>query len=67
MNLKKYTNILFEKKRIRHEMKRIQSKSHQIRTYNINKISVMFDDKMFEDRLDDGIKTLAYGQKDVKF
>ena len=38
MNHEEYVNVLIEKKRIRHEMQRIQSKFHQIRTYNINNI-----------------------------
>ena len=41
-----YTNILMEKKRITHEIKRMQSKSHQIETYGIYKISLLcFDNK----------------------
>ena len=40
-------------------MKIIQSKSHQIRMYNINKINLScIDDKRY---IDVGIKTLAYG------
>ena len=58
-------DILFEKKIIRHKMKRIQSKKHKIGTYEINKISLSeFDDKRFV--LDDGIHTLAYFYKDLK-
>ena len=64
MNHEEYIDILFEKKYTRHGMKRIQSKSHQIGTYNINKRSLScFDDKMYI--LDDGIKNLAYGHKDT--
>ena len=49
---------------MRHEIKRIQSKSHQIRTYNFNEIYFLcFDDKRYI--LNDGIKTLAYGHKDL--
>ena len=41
----KFINILFEKKQIRQEIKRIQNKSYQIVTYNTNKISLAcFDD-----------------------
>ena len=40
-------------------MRRIQSKKHKIRTYEVNKIALpCFDDKRFV--LDDGINTLAY-------
>ena len=57
-------DILFEKKIIRHKMKRIQSKKHKIGTYKINKISLSeFDDKRF---VLDGIQTLAYFYKDLK-
>ena len=53
-----FKDTLFNKKVIRHKMKRIQSKKHKIGTYEINKISLScFDDKRFV--LDDGIHTLA--------
>ena len=43
-------------------MKRIQSKKHNIETYEINKISLFcFDDKIFV--LDDGIHKLPYLNK----
>ena len=65
MNDKEYLNKLSEKKRIRHKMKRIQGHSYLIWTYNINKISLRyFDDKRYI--LDDGIKTLPYGHKNLK-
>ena len=45
-------------------MKIIQSKLHEIGTYELNKISLScFDDKRFV--LDDGINTLAYFHKDI--
>ena len=54
-----FKDVLFNKKIIRHKMKRIQAKKHKIGTYEINKISLScFDDKRFI--LDDGIHTLAY-------
>ena len=44
-------------------MKRIQSKKHQLRTYEIGKISLScFDDKRYV--LDDGMHMFAYFQKD---
>ena len=59
MNLK----MFYSKKIIRHKMKRIQAKKHEIGTYEINKISLSgFDDK--RQVLDDGIHTLAYFHKD---
>ena len=56
-----FKDVLFNKKIIRHKMKRIQVKKHKIGTYEIDKISLScFDDKV----LDDGIHTLAYFYKD---
>ena len=64
----KYTEIvgaLLNKKIIRHNMKRIQSKLQRIRTYNVCKISLScFDDKRYVS--DDGVNTLAYFHKDIK-
>ena len=60
-----FKDTLFNKKVVRHKMKRIQSKKHKIGTYKINKISLLcFDDKRFV--LDDGIHTLAYFHEDLK-
>ena len=57
--------VLFNKKVIRHKMKRIQAKKHKIGTYEIDKISLScYDDKRYE--LDDGVHTLAYFHKDCK-
>ena len=59
----KFKDILFNKKIIRHKMRRIQSKKDKIGTYEIDKISLsVFDDKRY--MLDDGIYTLAYFHKD---
>ena len=56
--------MLFNKKFVRHKMKRIQSKLHEIDTYDINKISLScFDDKRYI--LNDRINTLAYFHKDI--
>ena len=61
---KEYLDVLFNKKVITHSMKRIQSKLHEIDTYDIFKISLScFDDKKYV--LDDGINTLAYFHKDI--
>ena len=58
-----FKDVLFNKKIIRHKMKRIQAKKHKIGTYEIDKILLScFDDKRFV--LDDGIYTLAYFQND---
>ena len=57
-----FKDVLFNKKIIRHKMKRIQAKKHKIGTYEIDKISLScFDDKRYV--LDDGIHTLAYFHK----
>ena len=42
----KFKDVLFNKKIIRHKMKRIQSKKHKLGTYEIDKISLScFDNK----------------------
>ena len=57
-----FKDVLFNKKTIRHKMKRIQAKKHRIETYQIDKISLScFDDKRFV--LDDEVHTLAYFHK----
>ena len=35
-----FKNVLFNKKNIKHKMKRIQAKNHKIETYEIDKISL---------------------------
>ena len=58
-----FKHVLFNKKIIRHKMKRIQAKKHKLGTYEIDKISLScFDDKRYVS--DDGIHTLAYFHKD---
>ena len=59
----KFKDVLFNEKIIRHKMKRIQSKKHKLRTYEIDKTSLScFDDKRYV--LDDGIYTLCNFHKD---
>ena len=54
----KFKDVFFDKKIIRHKMKTIQSKTHKLRTYEIDKISLSsFDDKRYV--LNDGIHTLG--------
>ena len=61
----KFKDTLFNKKIIRHKMRRTQSKRHKMGTCEINKISLScFDDKRFV--LNNGIYTLAYFYKDLK-
>ena len=43
---KEYVDVLFNKRVLRHKMKRIQSNLHEIGTYDINKIGLScFDEK----------------------
>ena len=61
----KFKDTLFNKKIIRHKMRRIQSKKHKVGSYEIDKISLScFDDKRFV--LNDGINIRAYFHKDLK-
>ena len=58
-----FKDVLFGKKIILHQMKRIKSKEHKLGTYEIVKICLScFYDKRYV--LDDGIYTLAYFHKD---
>ena len=60
-----FKDVLFNKKVIRCNMKRIQAKKHKIGTYEIDKISLScFDDKKYV--LDDGVNTLAFFDKNYK-
>ena len=62
---KESVDVLFNKKVVRHNINRIQSKMHRIATYNVFKISLScFDDKRYV--LDDGLNTLAYFHKDIR-
>ena len=57
-----FKTTLFNKKVLRHKMRRIQGKKHKTGTYEINKISLScFNDKRFV--LNDGIHTLVYFRK----
>ena len=59
---KESKDVLFNKKIIRHKMKRIQAKKHKTGTNEIDKISLScFDDKRFA--LGNGIHALAYFHK----
>ena len=60
-----YVDTLFSKNVMRHNMKKIKSKLHEIGTDDVYKISLSyFDDKRYV--LKDGVKTLAYFHKDIK-
>ena len=55
MEISEYRNTLFQRKILRHNMRGIKSKNHNIGTYESNKTS--------SSCYDDGINTIAYGQK----
>ena len=62
---KEHVDVLFNKKVVKHNINRIQSKSHMVGTYDIFKISLpCFDDKKYV--LDDDVNTMAYFHKDIK-
>ena len=62
---KGYLDVLFNKKVVKQNMKRIQSKLHDVGTSDVFKISLSyFDDKRYV--LNDGINTVAYFHKDIK-
>jgi len=55
-----YLDVLFNNKIMHHQMNTIRSESHQINSYQNNKVSLSpYDDKRHV--LDDGITSLAYG------
>ena len=62
---KEHFIILFNKKVIRHKMKRIQSKLHRIGTYDVFKTHLScFDDKRCI--LGNGIHSFAYFHEDIR-
>ena len=55
-----YKETLFNNNQMHHKMKTIRSQNHQIKSYEINKVSLSsYDDKRYI--LDDGIHSYAYG------
>ena len=59
-----FKDMLFNKKIIRHNLRRIQGKKHKMGTYEIDKTSLsVFDDNRFV--VNDGFHTLAYFHKDL--
>ena len=60
-----FKDTLFNKKILRNKMRRIQSKKHKLKTYEINKNSLScFDDKRTVSN--DGIHTRAYFHKELR-
>ena len=59
-----FCDTLFNKKLLRHKMRGIKSKNHNLIIYESNKTSTScFDDKRYIPN--DGINTLLYGHKDI--
>ena len=64
IEFQEFYDTLFTKKILRHTMRRIGSKNHNLCTYETNKRSLScFDDKQYI--LKNGINTLSYGHKDI--
>ena len=62
---REYIDVLFNKKMIRHKMRRIQSKLHKNGIFDVYKIYLScFNDKRYV--LGDGINSLAYFHKDIR-
>ena len=65
MKHKEFVGVLFNRKVVRHNVNRIQSKLHRNGTYHVYMISLScFGDKRYV--LDDGVNTLPYLHKDIR-
>ena len=65
IEFQEFHDTLFQKKILRHQMRGIKSKNHNLGSYKTNKISSScFDDKRYI--LKNGIETFAYGHKDIQ-
>ena len=65
IEFQEFRDTLFQKKILRHTMKGIKSKNHNLGTYRTNEISLScFDNKRCI--LRNGIETFAYGHKDIQ-
>ena len=59
-----YRDVIFDNKKMHHQMKSIRSELHQISSYQLNKVSLSpFDDK--RSILSDGITSYAYGHEKI--
>ena len=64
IEFQEFHDTLFRKTILRHTMRGIKSKNHNLGTYETNKRSLScFDDKRYIFK--NGINTLAYGHKDI--
>ena len=60
-----YKETLFDKKQMHHKMKTIRSESHELSSYEINKVSLScYDDKRYIH--EDGVTSYEYGHKNIK-
>ena len=60
-----YKNVLLNNKQLHHKMKTMRSQKHQLRSYEINKVSLScFDDKLYIH--DNGITSYAYGHYKIE-
>ena len=64
IEFQEFRDTLFQKKILRHTVREMKSKNHNLDTYETNKISLScLDDKRYI--LRNGINTLAYGHNDI--
>ena len=64
IEFQEFQDTLSQEKIARYRMRGIKPKNHNFGTYKTNKISLScFDDKRYI--LNDGINTLAYGNKEI--
>ena len=64
IEFQEFYDTLFRKKILRHTMRRIRSKNHNLGAYETNKRPLLcFDDKRYI--LKKGINPLTYGHKDI--
>ena len=65
IEFQEFHDTLFQKKILRHQMRRIKSKNRNLGTYKTNKMSLScFDDKIYI--LINGSKIFAHGHKNIK-
>ena len=64
IEFQEFHDTLFQKMNLRHQMREIKPKNHNLGTYKTNKTSLScFDDKRYI--LKTGVNTLAYGYKAI--
>ena len=63
-DIREFVNVLFNRKLIRHRMKRIQNQLHRTEIYVCKTYLSFFDEKRYI--FDDGINSLANFHKDIR-